>query len=143
MSITVKSKKSAKGSKSGPAHLLGPAHLPGPAHLARAAELAERYKVTVWIEEGEWYGKCVELPHCMGDGASADAAIASTRQAIRAGLAADLADGLPVPLPARDGVRSQQVNIRLSADERAAIEANAARMGFKGMADYIRARALQ
>jgi predicted RNase H-like HicB family nuclease len=119
-----------------------PGKTPDKAHVARARELARRYQITVWLEDGHWYGKCVEMPHCLGDGRTADAAIAATRQTVVAGLAADLADGMPAPMPASGRSRREQVNIRLSADERSAIEANAARLGFKGMADYIRAVAV-
>ena len=77
-----------------------------------------------------------------GDGQTVESAIADAREAVVAGLSADLADGMSAPLPASQGVRSEQVNVRLSADEREAIEANAIRAGFKGMADYIRAVAL-
>jgi predicted RNase H-like HicB family nuclease len=111
-------------------------------HRATAAKLADKYRITLWREEDGWYARCVELPNCMGDGDTPEAAIASTRQAIIAGLATDLARGLPAPLPAREGVRSVQVNVRLSPDEREVIEANAIQAGFKGMADYIRAVAL-
>lgn len=116
--------------------------IPSAEHEAQAAKLAEKYRITLWREEGEWWGRCVELPNCMGDGKTSAAAIEATKQAIVAGLSTDLARGMPAPLPAREGVRSEQVNVRLSADERQAIEANAKRAGFKGLADYIRAVAL-
>jgi predicted RNase H-like HicB family nuclease len=111
-------------------------------HEAQAANLAERYRITLWREEDGWYGRCVELPYCMGDGRTPKAAIESTKQAIVAGLSADLARGIPAPIPAREGIRSEQVNVRLSADERELIQANALRAGFKGLADYIRSTAL-
>lgn len=131
MATSAKSRKSAKVSK-----------LPTAQHEAQAARLAEKYRITLWREDGEWWGRCVELPHCLGDGKSPEAAIECTKEAILASLSTDLADGIPAPLPAREGVRSEQVNVRLSADEREAIEANAHRAGFKGLADYIRAVAL-
>lgn len=115
---------------------------PSAKHDAQAAKLADRYRITLWQDEGEWWGRCVELPNCLGNGKTPEAAFAATKQAVIASLASDLADGIPVPLPAREGVRSEQVNIRLSADEREAIEANAIAAGFKGLADYIRAVAL-
>ncbi len=114
----------------------------GPKQIRAAKALAGQYKITVWKEDDGWYGRCVELPNCMGDGADAEAAINSTRAAIVAGLSADLAAGIPAPIPAREGVRSEQVNVRLSPDERTLIEANATRAGFKGLADYIRAVAI-
>ena len=111
-------------------------------HKANAAKLAEKYRITLWQEDGDWFGRCVELPNCMGDGSTPEAAIAATKETIIAGLSTDLARGLSAPLPARNAIRSEQVNVRLSADEREAIEANALRAGFKGLADYLRAVAL-
>ena len=131
MATSVKSKGSVK---------VG--NIPTAQHEAKAAALAEKYRITLWHEDGEWWGRCVELPNCLGDGKTPVAAIAATRQAVIAALSADLADGIPAPLPAREGVRSEQVNVRLSADERQAIEANALQAGFRGLADYIRTVAL-
>lgn len=131
MATSAKSKRCARAGKA-----------PSKDYVDRAAKAAQTYKFTVWLEDGEWWARCLELPHCMGDGATAEAAIASAREAVVAGLSADLAAGIPAPLPAREGIRSEQVNVRLSADERTLIEANAIRAGFKGMADYIRAVAI-
>jgi predicted RNase H-like HicB family nuclease len=131
MRTTGKSKKSAKAND-----------LPTQAHYDQAAKAAREYRFTLWQEDGEWYSRCVELPLCMGDGKTPEAAIAAGREAVVAGLGADLAAGMSAPPPAREGIRNEQVNVRLSADERAQIEANAARAGFKGLADYIRAVAL-
>lgn len=131
MSASAKSRRSARASSA-----------PGPEHLRKAGEFAERYRLSLWMEDGRWYGRCAELPNCMGDGKTPEDCIRSVRQSIIAGLAADLADGLPAPAPARQGVRTGQVNVRLSPDELAAIEANAERFGFKGVADYIRSIAL-
>ncbi len=131
MATTATSRKSMKASS-----------IPTAQQVAKAAKLAKEYKYTVWPEDGEWWSRCVELPHCMGDGKDVESAIEAARETVAAGLAADLAAGMPAPHPAREGVRSEQVNIRLSADERATIEANAQRAGFKGMADYIRIMAL-
>ncbi len=116
--------------------------IPTAQQVAEARKLAREYKYTVWPEDGECWSRCVELPHCLGDGKDVESAIEAARETVVAGLAADLAAGMPAPHPAREGVRSEQVNVRLSADERATIEANAQRAGFKGMADYIRIMAL-
>jgi len=116
--------------------------VPSAQHIATARKMAHVYKYTVWPEGGEWWSRCVELPNCLGDGKDVESALASAREAVTAGLASDLAAGLPAPAPAREQIRSEQVNIRLSADEREIIQANASRAGFKGMADYVRSVAL-
>ena len=45
--------------------------------------------------------------------------------------------------PARMGRRTQQVNVRLTAAEKAALEIIARRKGFQGLSDYLRAAALE
>ena len=72
---------------------------PAVEHVRRAEKLAVQYQVSVWTEGGHWYGRCVELPHCLGDGKTADACVASVRQAVVAGLSADLDDGMDAPEP--------------------------------------------
>ena len=46
------------------------------------------------------------------------------------------------PAPARQGTRTQQVNVRLTAEEKAVLEATAKNQGFKGLSDLLRAAAL-
>jgi predicted RNase H-like HicB family nuclease len=127
----VKSRSSAKAGKR-----------PTVEHVREAAKMAVQYQVSVWSEDGHWYGRCAELPNCLGDGDTADACVASVREAVVAGLAADLADGLGAPAPARQGIRTEQVNVRMSLDERSAIEAAASRLGFRGISDYMRSAAI-
>ena len=46
------------------------------------------------------------------------------------------------PPPAGEGARTEQVNIRFSAEERLALETAARQQGFRGVSDYVRAAAL-
>ncbi len=46
------------------------------------------------------------------------------------------------PSPARQGTRTQQVNVRLTAEEKAVLESTAKSKGFKGLSDFLRAAAL-
>jgi predicted RNase H-like HicB family nuclease len=93
-------------------------------------------------DDGWWYGRSVELPGVMGDGRTPQAAVAATRAAVITALATMFEEGDVPPTPARLGARTEQVNIRLSAEERLRIEALARQGGFKGMGDYMRAMAL-
>jgi predicted RNase H-like HicB family nuclease len=115
-----------------------------PEILHRAQKLAGRYQVVVWRdeEEKEFFGRGVELPLAMGDGRTADECIRSTREAFVAVLATLLEAGLPTPSPALEGKRDQQVNIRLTSDERLVLEAAARRSGFTGVSDFVRTAAL-
>lgn len=113
-----------------------------PAVMAKAMRAVEDYRITIECVDGEYFGQCVEIPGARGDGATADACLKQTRESAAAVAAYMLEKGQSLPLPAREGVRSEQVNVRLSADEKAAIAANAERFGFKGLADYMRTAAI-
>ncbi len=57
-------------------------------------------------------------------------------------MACLLEDGQKPPTPAREGTRTQQVNVRLTAEEKAVLETTAKRKGFKGLSDFLRSAAL-
>jgi len=54
-----------------------------------------------------------------------------------------LEEGQRPPTPATDGRRTMQVNIRLTAEEKALLEVTAQRKGFSGLSDYVRAAAIE
>ena len=100
--------------------------------------------MVVWYEEeaGEYYGRGVELPTAMGDGATPDACVANTREAFEAVVAYMLEQGQSPPPPAGEDVRAEQVNVPLTAEEKLALETAAQRQGYKGVSDFVRAAAL-
>jgi hypothetical protein len=83
------------------------------------------------------------MPYVFGDGSSPASCIASTRAALVAAVAYLLEQGRPVAPPARLGRRTLQVNVRLTAEEKALLEGTARRQGFEGLSDYMRAAALE
>lgn len=109
----------------------------------QARALAEEYQVILRQEDGEWYGRGLEMPYVFGDGKSATACLASTRQALAAAIAYLLESGQVPPLPAREGKRTMQVNVRLTPEEKAQLESVAHRKGFEGISDFVRAAALK
>jgi len=111
--------------------------------LARAQELAAQYQVIVSQEDGEYYGRGLELPTVFGDGQTATECIDHTREALVGTIACMLERGERPPAPAREGRRINQVNVRLTAEEKVALEATARRKGFSGLSDFIRAAALE
>ncbi|HTQ39157.1 MAG TPA: hypothetical protein VMJ32_09010 [Pirellulales bacterium] len=111
--------------------------------LKQAAALAEQYQIILENDAGHWYGRGLELPHVFGDGASPQACIKSTRQALAAAVAYFLEQGRNPPSAARSGKRTQQVNVRLTAEEKAMLEGIARGKGFQGLSDYLRAAALE
>lgn len=110
--------------------------------LKEAGRIASEYHVVVHFEEGHWYGRSLELPNVFGDGKTADGCIQDTQEAPRGAVACLLEQGQRPPAAAREGTRTQQVNVRLTVEEKAVLETTAKRKGFKGLSDFLRAAAL-
>jgi len=109
---------------------------------AKAQDIAVQYQIVVRLEDGHYFGRGVEMPTVMGDGKTADQCVKNTHEALVLAVAYMLEKDEVPPAPAMEGKRDQQVNIRLSAEERLSIEAAARRAGFTGIADFVRAAAL-
>lgn len=114
-----------------------------PALLNKASKIASDYEIVMWFEDGEWYGRGLELPHTYGDGKTPAACIASVRQGLVVTVATMLEDGERPPMPARMGERTEQVNIRLTASEKAMLENRSRAGGFRGVSDFVRASVLE
>jgi predicted RNase H-like HicB family nuclease len=110
--------------------------------LKEAKQIAAEYQVIVHCEAGHWYGRSLELSHVFGDGKTADQCIRDTQEALCGAVACMLEQGRKPPTPAREGTRTQQVNVRLTAEEKVMLETTAKRKGFKGLSDFLRAAAL-
>jgi predicted RNase H-like HicB family nuclease len=111
--------------------------------LRRAKEIATAYQVVMWEEDGEFYGRGVELPGTFDDGKTPGECMRKTRDAFVATVATMLEDGETPPSPVRDSTaRTEQINVRLTAAEKAELEAKAQRSGFKGLSDFVRSAAL-
>ena len=111
--------------------------------LREAAKIAGQYQVIVNCEDGHWYGRGLELPNVFGDGRTVSRCLEDTRQALSGAVACILEQGQKPPSPARAGTRTQQVNVRLTAEEKAMLEATARRKGFQGLSDFLRAAAME
>ena len=109
----------------------------------QATKIAEAYQVILHCEEGHWYGRVLELPHVFGDGESAGECVADTREALCGAVALMLEEGDRPPSPSRAGTRTAQVNVRLTAEEKALLESTAKRKGYSGLSDFIRAAAIE
>jgi len=111
--------------------------------LVRASKLVEQYQVILSFEDGDWYGRGLEMPQVFADGKTPAECIRNTRAALAGAVAYLLEAGEAIPRPAREGTRTEQVNVRLTPEEKAIIEAKARSKGFVGMSDFIRAAALE
>ena len=113
-----------------------------PAVLRRAREIAEKYQVILQREGDDYIGRGLELPNAFEDGRTPDECVTKTREMFITVVATMLEDGEVPPPPASEGKRTEQVNVRLSADEKLILETTARRRGYAGLADYIRAVAI-
>ena len=111
--------------------------------VAEARETAARYQIVVQFEDGEWFGRGLEMPHVFGDGPTAEACVANTREALTSAVAYLLENDQRVPAPAVTGRRNEQVNVRLTVEEKLLLEASAKQKGFSGLSDFIRAAAVE
>lgn len=113
-----------------------------PTVLAKARQIAEQYQIVLKFEDDEWYGHGLELPGARGDGRTAAAAVADTREALVTMVAYMIEEGEPVPSPASEGNRSVQINIRVTPEEKTVLESRARARGFRGLSDFIRTSVL-
>ncbi len=109
--------------------------------LAKARRLVDAYRFAFWREDGRYIGQCVEMD-TLGVGNTVEQCVAEARALAVTGVAYLLETGERPPLPTRDQARTVQINIRLSPDEKRAIEVAAHKSGFRGISDYLRVRGL-
>src|SRR4051812_41316546 len=119
MSITARSRKSSGKNNISPLPVDRPF---APAILAQARKVVERYQVVMWFEDGEWYGRGLELPLTMDDGKTPDECMAKVRAALVTTVAVMLEDGMAIPPAAVENVRTEQVNLRVSVEEKSLLE---------------------
>jgi len=67
---------------------------------------------------------------------------ADTREAMIGVVAYMLEKGQRPPAPAREGHRTEQINVRLTSEEKSILETRARAAGFKGIADFVRTIAM-
>ncbi len=110
--------------------------------LKTARQVADAYDIVLRFEDGEWIGHALEYPEAIGTGKTPTACTKAIREVAVSGLAVMLEMGETPPAPARQGIRSEQVNIRVTVEEKAILEATAKQRGFRGLSDFIRSEAL-
>jgi len=111
--------------------------------IRRARKISQKYQIVVELENGHYYGRGYELPNVMDDGSSGDECIAKTREALVTAVAYLLESGQKPPLPASANKRSEQINVRLTPDERVRLEEGARNHGFRGVSDFVRTSVLE
>jgi predicted RNase H-like HicB family nuclease len=114
-----------------------------PAILERARAIAAQYRIILKPSDDPSYvGHALELPGAIDGGDTPDAAVANVREAATTLVAYMLEQGRTPPSPASEAKRSEQVNVRLTPEEKLLLEEAAQREGFRGVSDYVRATTL-
>ena len=114
-----------------------------PRLLRRASELAKSYKIVLQSDPDEGFvGTPVEMPECVGVGRTPDRCVKQTREVLTTVLAFMLERGEVPPMPASQNVRQEQINIRVTSEEKLLLEEAARRRGFRGISDFVRSSSL-
>ena len=106
--------------------------------LRKARHIADAYQIILHFENGEYYGRGLEMPQVMNDGKTPDECVANTREILTTAVAYLLETGEVPPSPASENKRSEQVNIRVTAEEKLLLEEAARNKGFRGVSDFVR-----
>jgi len=113
-----------------------------PVILRQARKIAESYQIIIDFEDGEYYGRGLELPNVMNDGKTPDECVEKTRDILTTAVAYLLETGQTPPSPASENKRTEQINIRLTPDEKLRLEEAARSKGFRGVSDFVRIASL-
>jgi predicted RNase H-like HicB family nuclease len=114
-----------------------------PRLLARAKAIADQY--TIALEPNPrvgFMGTALEFPTVFISAKGADQCVEKLREALMVAVAVMLEAGEAPPMPATEERRDQQINIRLTSEEKALLENLAKRRGFRGISDLVRTAAL-
>lgn len=111
--------------------------------LRRARQIADAYQIILHREEdGLYYGRGLEIPTAMNHGHTPDECVAATRDILVSAVAYLLESGQTPPTPAVERKRTEQINIRLTSEERLLLEEAARSRGFRGISDFVRSASL-
>jgi predicted RNase H-like HicB family nuclease len=110
--------------------------------LDRARRVAAQYQIILHFEGGEYFGRGLEMPFVMNDGQTPDACVSATREALAVAVATLLESGKAPPPPASENKRTEQINVRVTQEEKLLLEQAARTHGFRGIGDYVRSRSL-
>lgn len=111
--------------------------------LRKAKKMAADYRIV--LEKNErlgFIGSSVELPTVFADAKTPDKCYKATQEALMVAVATMIECGQRPPQPASAGRRTEQVNVRLTAEEKLLFSNAAMNLGFKGISDFIRNTAL-
>ncbi len=111
--------------------------------VRKAKRIAADYRII--LERNErlgFIGSSVELPTVFADAKTPEKCYRAAEDALMAAVATMIECGQRPPQPASAGRRTEQVNVRLTAEEKLLFANAAMNLGFKGISDFIRNTAL-
>jgi predicted RNase H-like HicB family nuclease len=115
-----------------------------PGILREAKRIAARYRLIVEPDpEAGFLGRVAELPGVFADGKTQADCVRMLVFAAETTVATYLEEKKSAPSPISDVQRREQVNIRLTPEEKAMLSAASERKGFKGISDFVRSAALR
>lgn len=112
--------------------------------LDRAREITLGYRLVIQPAEGLGFiGRSVELPGVMAGGKTHEECVRATVAATETAVATLLEMGQKPPVPSSAQKRTEQINIRLTPEEKLVLEEESQRRGFRGVSDFVRAAVLK
>ncbi len=111
--------------------------------VRKAKKLVADYRII--LERNEplgFIGSAVELPTVFADATTPEQCYKATQEALMVAVATMIECGQRPPQPASAGRRTEQINVRLTAEEKLLFANAATNLGFKGISDFIRNTAL-
>ena len=112
--------------------------------VRKAKKIAADYRII--LERNErlgFIGSSVEIPTVFADAKTPEKCYKATQDALMVAVATMIECGQRPPQPASMGLRTEQVNVRLTAEEKLLFTNAAMNLGFKGISDFIRSTALK
>jgi predicted RNase H-like HicB family nuclease len=111
--------------------------------VSKAKKLVADYRIILERHDRLGFIGCsVELPTVYADAKTPEQCYKATEEALMVAVATMIESGQRPPQPASAGRRTEQVNVRLTAEEKLLFSNAAMNLGFKGISDFIRNSAL-
>ena len=111
--------------------------------LQKAKKIASDYRII--LERNDrlgFIGSSVELPTVFSDAKTPEQCYKATQEALMVAVATMIERGQRPPQPASAKKRNEQVNVRLTSEEKILLSNAASNFGFKGISDFLRNAAL-
>lgn len=111
--------------------------------VRKAKKIVADYRII--LERNErlgFIGNSVEIPTVFVDAKTPEKCYKAVQEALMVAVATMIECGQRPPQPASMGLRTEQVNVRLTAEEKLLFANAAMNLGFKGISDFIRSTAL-